>query len=89
MEPSMRNSAVSIPFNGEAAIEAVLARYHVRWLAIFGLPRSGGRSRAALGPISSGAQTSVGRFRLEPVPLAGVSALLYRVQSPTRTPLTR
>ena len=36
--------AVSIPNNGEAAIEGVLGRYQVRWLVLFGCRRRVGRS---------------------------------------------
>jgi hypothetical protein len=76
-----RSPAVAIPHNGEAAIEAVLARYRIRWLVIPGTPRSGGHSRPLLDRIVSGHQTEVGRFRLERVAVPGVKSAVFRVHS--------
>jgi hypothetical protein len=60
---------VSIPFNGPAAIEAVLARYHVQWLVIAGNPPlwGAGRSFGALRKILAAPRTDLGQFRLERV----------------------
>jgi hypothetical protein len=77
--------SVSIPFNGEAAIEAVLERYHIRWLVIAGNPPlwHTGRSLDTLRDVLAGKRTDVGRFRLEHVPIDVPADRLnvYRVQS--------
>jgi hypothetical protein len=74
--------AVSIPSNGEAAIEAVLARYQVRWLVLFGAHGAWGarRSSATLNRVTSADRSVLGRFQLERVPVDGVSVVLYRVR---------
>jgi hypothetical protein len=66
-----QSPTVSIPFNGEAAIEAVLERYHVRWLVIAGNPPLWhvGGSLNTLRDVLAGKKTNVGRFRLEHVPI--------------------
>lgn len=74
-----RSPAVSIPFNGEAAIEAVLNRYQVRWLVFYD-PHSG-QSSAVLASILSGTRTQLGQLRFERVPVEGVKAALYRITS--------
>lgn len=74
--------AVSVPFNGEAAIEGVLDRYHVRWLVIFGAPLwVQGESRSVLERVLAGDQTNVGRFRVERVSALARLAV-FRVQDP-------
>jgi hypothetical protein len=76
---------VSIPFNGEAAIEAVLDRYRVRWMVIAGNPALWvwGGSTETLRDVLAGKKTDVGRFRLERVPIDVPDERLnvYRVRS--------
>lgn len=76
-----QSPTVSIPFNGEAAIEAVLDRYAVQWMVIFSSPHSGSRSRPLLDAIVAGKASGIGRFRLERVPVDGFEASVYRVRS--------
>lgn len=75
--------AVSLPFNGEAAIAAVLARYHVRWMVIAGNPPTwvSGPSRAVLQGILDGKRTNIGPFQLERVSI-DIQPALYRVHPP-------
>jgi hypothetical protein len=76
---------VSIPFNGEAAIEAVLDRYRVRWMVIAGNPPLWvwGGSTETLRDVLAGKKTDVGRFRLERLPIDVPAERLnvYRVWS--------
>jgi len=78
------SAAVSIPSNGEAAIEAVLDRYRVRWMVISGLVlvRIDGESRGVLQDILAGTKANVGRFHLERVPVP-ISPAVYRVHEPS------
>ncbi|HSP98148.1 MAG TPA: hypothetical protein VL049_13035 [Candidatus Dormibacteraeota bacterium] len=70
--------AVSIPYNGEAAIETVLRRYGVRWLVIFGRPT---QSSGVLRELAIGAKSSIGRLRLERVP-APAPLTVLRIVTP-------
>ncbi|MGH7787852.1 MAG: hypothetical protein ACRERC_13340 [Candidatus Binatia bacterium] len=79
-----QSPTVSIPYNGEAAIEAVLERYHVRWLVIAGNPPRwhSGTSLGVLRDVLAGKELHLGRFQLEHVPI-GVPAErlnVYRVR---------
>lgn len=70
---------VSVPYNGEAAIAAVLARYRVRWL-VLSQPITGmGASRQVLQELVAGSRTHIGRLQLQrvPAPLA-----VFRVVDP-------
>lgn len=81
--------ALSVPHNGEAAVASVIERYRIRWLVIPPPPRGGGASRPLLDAIFDGTQTHVGAFRIEPVPVDGVSWRLYRLEPPTPLPAAR
>jgi hypothetical protein len=72
---------VSIPHNGEAAIETVLERYQVRWMVLFGRPPFWvqGDSTRALQAILSGRKTNLGQFQLEPVHVPTAHAV-FRVR---------
>lgn len=73
---------VSIPFNGEAAIAAVLKRYGARWLVVFGRPvRTGGESHDVIHALASGARSTIGDLRLERV-AAPPRLLVFRVSPP-------
>jgi hypothetical protein len=76
-----RSPTVSIPYNGEAAIEAVLDRYQVRGLVIFGRPPFWvqGESTSVLHSILSGRKTNLGQFQLEAVRVPTAHAV-FRVE---------
>jgi hypothetical protein len=78
-----RSPAVSIPYNGEAAIEAVLQRYQARWMVVFDNPPRWveGESRAVLQRIASGQQTTLGRLQLQRVEVPASQAV-FRVTVP-------
>jgi hypothetical protein len=80
-----RSPAVSVPFNGGAALAAVLDRYDARWLVLFGNPPYwvSGATRTVLQAVLSGAQTQFGGFRLERVPV-DIPASVYRIHRPGR-----
>jgi len=66
-----QSPAVSLPWDGEAAIESVLARYDVRWMVLFGAVRDCTIDKNPSCPVFmrvlSSDTTDVGRFRLERV----------------------
>ena len=75
-----QSPAVSLPFNGAEAIAAVLAKYQVRWVVIFGHAPLWvtGESRVVLQSVLAGTRSEVGPFHLERVPVE-VRAAVYRV----------
>lgn len=80
---------VSIPFNGEKAIEAVLDRYDAHWLVVFGPPDwVRGKSRAVLERILAGEKTSIGRFHLRRVKTTYGPAV-FRVEASLPAPEKR
>jgi hypothetical protein len=81
-----RSPAVSIPQNGDAAIEAVLARYQVRWMVIFGAPPwwCSGESCTLFNRLLSTERTDLGRFRLERIPVDAMLPAVFRVSAPRR-----
>ncbi len=74
-----RSPAVSLPGNGEAAMEAVLRRYGVRWVVLL-LPSPGADlpSRVALARLLAGKATAIGGVHLAPA-LADGRLRVYRV----------
>jgi hypothetical protein len=78
--------AVSVPYNGEAAIEAALRRYGARWVVLFGRPpAAGGESRRFLQALASGSKRAIGALRLERVP-APASLSVFRIIDPAAEP---
>lgn len=82
-----RSPVVMIPKNGEAAVEAALAHYQVRWLVIFGRPPmwAGRQSVALIERALANEHTDLGRYRLERVPLDEKLPAVFRVH-PKATP---
>lgn len=80
--------AISIPLNGEAAIEAALTQYQIRWMVIFQFPLRWsksrkdmfGASRPVFYGILDGTRTRIGRFELKPISVPGVIPAVYRVE---------
>lgn len=79
---------ISIPMNGEAAIEAAFAQYQIRWLVLFQFPFQWaksrtdmfGASRPVFYGILDGNRTRIGRYELKPVSVRGVLPAVYRVE---------
>lgn len=74
---------VSIPHNGEAAIEAVFRRYGIRWVVLFPSQIGGeGESRPLLQALANGARSSVGGLQLQRVS-APPPLIVFRVVDPS------
>jgi hypothetical protein len=74
---STRSPAISIPSNGEAAVEKALVHYGVKWLVMTG-EACLGDSRDLCARVQSGAATRIGSLELTRVDTVG-PVTLYRV----------
>lgn len=74
---------VSIPHNGEAAVEAVLRRYGIRWLVLKPHQIGGeGESEPLLRALVAGTRSSVGSLQLQRVP-GPPPLIVFRVDDPS------
>lgn len=71
-----RSPVVMIPENGEAAIEAVLRRYHVRWLVLIGKPTGIHKSNQVLDELRAGTRTRIGGLDVVKQPGGGAVVIL-------------
>jgi hypothetical protein len=80
-----RSPAISVPWNGEAAIDSALAHYQVGWLVLFGSVRDCKTDNNASCPVFmrvlGSETTSLGRFRIERVSVDEGLPAVFRVSS--------
>jgi hypothetical protein len=74
--------AVTLPLDGEAAIDAVLTRYEIRWLLLFGTDFASPDTptEALVSEILAGRRSRVGRYRLRHVRTQSGEWSLYRLE---------